>query len=240
MSCSNCGKSGSKVCSRCRCVTYCSSDCQAANWPRHKAVCRPDANGAQSSTGAVAGDVGPLPSVFLAKFLAADQIWTLSEQDEGHQKQQGYPCERILPLFDIGKLVGLTPKEEKRWQKMMPLAFEAQRSMLKIGQGQSVFVDKATFRSNFSLFSSRMFDPAVAEPNLFQNLLIAGGAVLCCLIPADPRYRRLKPFPPYEDAWEHNFLPVGANGMIDTETPIDRTLESYFREVRWPSSDIDW
>ena len=28
-----------KYCSRCRCVTYCSRDCQEANWPVHKPIC---------------------------------------------------------------------------------------------------------------------------------------------------------------------------------------------------------
>ncbi|KAF7325861.1 MYND-type domain-containing protein [Mycena kentingensis (nom. inval.)] len=43
--CNNCKKTDGadqfKRCSRCKQASYCSTDCQAANWPSHKATCRP-------------------------------------------------------------------------------------------------------------------------------------------------------------------------------------------------------
>ena len=36
-------RSNTKHCSRCRCVTYCSRECQVADWSRHKPACHNDA-----------------------------------------------------------------------------------------------------------------------------------------------------------------------------------------------------
>jgi NADH pyrophosphatase NudC (nudix superfamily) len=45
--CGQCGKSAKEVgknnlskCDRCRCVRYCSVDCQRANWKEHKQICK--------------------------------------------------------------------------------------------------------------------------------------------------------------------------------------------------------
>jgi hypothetical protein len=36
----SCRNAGTKVCSRCKKVNYCSTDCQRADWKRHKVVCK--------------------------------------------------------------------------------------------------------------------------------------------------------------------------------------------------------
>ncbi|KAJ7187249.1 hypothetical protein C8R46DRAFT_1059250 [Mycena filopes] len=41
MVCGNCSKrTGSRKCSRCKMMTYCDRDCQAAHWPTHKLHCK--------------------------------------------------------------------------------------------------------------------------------------------------------------------------------------------------------
>lgn len=42
--CSVCGKDAEKKCSRCKNVSYCSKQCQANDWNRHKQVCRKQQN----------------------------------------------------------------------------------------------------------------------------------------------------------------------------------------------------
>ncbi|KAJ6583620.1 hypothetical protein DFH09DRAFT_1144756 [Mycena vulgaris] len=42
MVCGNCLKaSGSQKCGRCKMMTYCNRECQAAHWPTHKPHCKP-------------------------------------------------------------------------------------------------------------------------------------------------------------------------------------------------------
>lgn len=38
--CFSCGKFAKQTCSRCGIATYCSKDCQAADWPNHKQICK--------------------------------------------------------------------------------------------------------------------------------------------------------------------------------------------------------
>lgn len=38
--CLKCKKQANKKCSRCGCAAYCSSECQNADWPQHKLMCK--------------------------------------------------------------------------------------------------------------------------------------------------------------------------------------------------------
>ena len=38
-----CGKSATASCGQCKKISYCSKDCQIADWPAHKIFCRDDA-----------------------------------------------------------------------------------------------------------------------------------------------------------------------------------------------------
>ena len=46
--CAHCGKPATTVCSRCRCVSYCSRECQKAAWRIHKLFCKQEGKEAQA------------------------------------------------------------------------------------------------------------------------------------------------------------------------------------------------
>ena len=39
--CVKCGEAGAKRCSKCHAVSYCSKECQVADWARHRRLCVP-------------------------------------------------------------------------------------------------------------------------------------------------------------------------------------------------------
>ena len=39
--CVKCGEAGAKQCSKCHAVSYCSKECQVADWTRHRRLCVP-------------------------------------------------------------------------------------------------------------------------------------------------------------------------------------------------------
>lgn len=39
MQCAVCGNPGTKKCSQCKAVFYCSTECQRKHWPEHKKTC---------------------------------------------------------------------------------------------------------------------------------------------------------------------------------------------------------
>ena len=57
--CFKCGDSdGVSMCSRCRVAVYCSANCQAQDWKRHKKVCKPSAPAAAAAAAAAADAAG--------------------------------------------------------------------------------------------------------------------------------------------------------------------------------------
>ncbi len=63
MSCYNCHENGSRRCTACLHVTYCSKACQAKHWSKHKPNCIPSQSSLHDLFDACRMDVFPIPSV---------------------------------------------------------------------------------------------------------------------------------------------------------------------------------
>ena len=82
--CDNCGKNESqltiplKCCAKCRQCSYCSRDCQKADWKNHKKVCRKQPAADQSSTNDLVAAFNALPRKQLAPSRSVDNHWHFS------------------------------------------------------------------------------------------------------------------------------------------------------------------
>lgn len=146
---------------------------------------------------------------------------------------EGYPTEQLIDVFsDPSKTLSPGAKELKKLRQHLPLLFPWVRPASADAPEKPMMVDEATFHAQWEAFSYSFlsnFD--------FDNVLIAGGAILACLLPPNPKYARLKPSNWKMEFCDYNFIDFEGI-QIDATTP-NRSLSQYMQEVRWPESDVD-
>ena len=77
------------------------------------------------------------------------------------------------------------------------------------------------------------FDGALRE-----NVLVAGGAVLACVVPPHPLYARLNP-EGYASSSDFEFAFTSTPYRMKDPHAPDATLAQYYQSCRWPDGDID-
>ena len=113
--------------------------------------------------------------------------------------------------------------------------FEAQLSLTK-----RCVVDKRTFATQFRDFTSGIFEGM--SPDLWANVIVAGGAVLGACLPLDRNWKTIPvvSIPGRSHAPLHDFSLVnGSSGYSSMDDSMTRTPAQFLSTVRWPGSDID-
>ena len=152
----------------------------------------------------------------------------------------GYPCQPLLKVhtLDDSDLKPLSVEEMTPMFSKVHILFSKQRGTgLRASQLDShvSMTNKDKYMEQFRGLTHGIFEQWGSE--LWDHVLIAGGAVLASILPADPHFACLARG--YIDpTWvDFNFGPCGANGR--PAAGVQNTLAKYMQEVRWPYGDID-
>ena len=161
-------------------------------------------------------------------------------------KVAGYPTEPVKRVFDAStqsELVVPSRKETQQALKRLPLDKQLfgyvrdERAKLYYGHkvGGPTTVDEATFRQQFEWFTWGVAD---WDPDMWKHVLVAGGAVLASLLPpmSAADMRRMKKFG--DLSWLEFDIYYGRMRNRSEDGPPS-TDSKFFREVRWPTADID-
>lgn len=170
----------------------------------------------------------PVKPTLTTKALAAASV----------ELEEGYPKETMRKVFDpeVQKLLAVPDKKElHRLFKSLPMS---KQLFFDIGERSRAkwrvsTVTEETFKRQLELFTWSLF--ADWDADMWQNVMLAGGAVLASLLPKDQQFKRLKPTPYRQfefDLYHGRMRPLG-------EDDPSRTEEQYFRETRWPLADVD-
>ena len=102
-------------------------------------------------------------------------------------------------------------------------------------------VDRATFQTAFKAFTHGVFEGFDAD--LWDNVLVAGGAVLASLLPLDTNWQRMIGNDFHTSPWAPLFYFVtrfsNDNDPFSVMTARQQTAEKFMKNVRWPDSDVD-
>lgn len=158
-------------------------------------------------------------------------------------EMEGYPTEAVKNVFDATTQAELMPPQRKEMQKLLKALPVTKQLFCEVGQAarraqsNTTTVDKSAFKRQLEWFTWGLF--AEWDAALWDNVLLAGGAVLASLLPPAPGYTRMKPLGnDGGQSWCEFDLYWGRMRRSPSDEP-DRTLEQYFRTTHWPTSDVD-
>jgi hypothetical protein len=158
----------------------------------------------------------------------------------------GYQTEEMLPLQDptiYATLVPLSKEEAKKLAKERGTLIlcewrQLQAKLLRPIDGSHVVVGRQEFTDQFSQFTSGLFEDW--DPALWENVLVAGGAVLGSLLPLPEGFETLQSWAGVEGVRE--IMPMFDFKMqhLYTSNRSPRSSSATFLGwKRWQGADID-
>lgn len=163
------------------------------------------------------------PASIQGQAAAADEVEV--------EEDPGYPEEPLLVLYKpstLPLLLSPTAKEAKRLQKQLPLIFPWVRHSCAVSPQTMTIVDKAAFQLQWDAFSCSLF--ASWSSTDFENILIAGGSILACILPAPANFTRLKHSPYNNSEWcDFNFVNFDGARLEADKPPT--MLTQYMQQV---------
>lgn len=157
------------------------------------------------------------------------------EQELLRLKEQGYPAEKSLQVWEAETQKLLIPAKSKRLLKKLPIAFAFIRRDYSSSK-KPLCVSRQRFEEQWHGFSSSMFKDWASSD--FNNVLVAGGAVLASLLPVPSNFMHLQPSY-YREEWiDFDFRSSDGREQRNATEPR-RSLEQFMQRTRWPHADID-
>jgi len=152
--------------------------CQKADWKSHKGACKLKA---------------------ASNSLVVDGSGKEAVDHKGSGEEEGYPNEALLKVHGAegAALAEPTKKELRKLLKSLPMMFsEGFENRSGRSDGRSTVVDKPTFLKHFHAFTGGVFKEW--EPSMWENVLVAGGAVLSSLLTMPKNFAVLKTSPSHQ------------------------------------------
>ena len=153
-----------------------------------------------------------------------------------------YPDEALQKIYGLNRsdLKPASMEEMMRLSHGLEVLFWEQRPEDMKASRQSptaiCVVEREKFVEQFQGITSGIFDDW--GPELWDHVMVAGGSVLCAVLPKAAGFARLGRGNCEPDYVEFNFSPSCANGRV-TYDKEDQSFAKYLQEVCWPSGDID-
>ena len=159
----------------------------------------------------------------------------------------GYPCEAPVLVHPPGAAgaadaagADFSPPKKKPapgTTPLPPIIFRLRGEDDCVAAGGRTVVGRALFLEQFAAFTCHAFD--AMTPEAWQNVVVAGGAVLGALLPLEQHWRRIAPSPFADESRDfvRRFRPTDQISRLEQDQLL--TPAKYLREVRWKSSDVD-
>jgi hypothetical protein len=157
--CVYCGQNHAKLDTRCGSVYYCSSECQKADWPMHKLLCKPFAQQTESSR--------PSPSHRRAILFPADQVSPAMIWIDCSTSDSSIPNDASKYLEDDGS--PFTSVSKQRIQKTPRLDRRALMDTVEVLYREDVMLD-ATKRPNKSI--DHTLGPSLFRPQVWRGPVV--------------------------------------------------------------------
>ena len=151
--------------------------------------------------------------------------------------QDGYPSETLERVYENRKastaFVPPSAKDEEARLRGCGLILPEVRDFVPLVSLRSVIVGEDLFEKAFQALTAGALKNWPED--LWSNVLVAGGAVLACLLPFPREYPHLEAakFMPWWDFKKLSRMWRRSSG----EKP--QTFESFARTTRWPTGDVD-
>jgi hypothetical protein len=149
-----------------------------------------------------------------------------------NKAKTAYPAEQLIDLFQerekSGVLDAPTGVKARKPATHLPVLFKylfSDRDPLV--QNGKLVVDRPTFKRQFSALTCNLFDDW--KPEDYTNLLVAGGAVLACVLPVEQGYQHLMPPLTAQKWFQHDFMPLRRSSKDK------RTFQEFIQDCRCPS-----
>jgi hypothetical protein len=159
----------------------------------------------------------------------------------------GYPCEPPLLVHPINASgaaetadASFVPPPRKQGTGTPPppppVVFRLRGVDDRLAAGGRTVVGRKLFAEQFAAFTCHAFD--AMTPEAWNNVIVAGGAVLGSLLPLEEMWRRIAPSPLAADNRDfvRRFRPSDPLSLIEQSS---LTPDKFLTEVRWPSADVD-
>ena len=169
-------------------------------------------------------EISSLPTVGGGAAAAAEEAAVREKADEGYPKE---PLCTVYEKLGFNKLLVVqTAKDTKKLLKRLPMVFPwaAQNA----AKNTSPVASKREFEENWAAFSCGIFSQWSTED--FNNVLVAGGSILACLLPKPAHFSRLRPGAHSEQWIDFNF--ANFDGSLMGSDQPSRTLEQYMQETQ--------
>ena len=155
----------------------------------------------------------------------------------------GYPEQALQKIYGMNRsdLKPASMEEMMRLNHGLEVLFWEQRPEdMKASRQSSTavcVVEREKFAEQFQGITSGVFDGW--GPELWDHVMVAGGSVLCSVLPKSPGFSRLGRGLSDPDLVEFNFSSTCANGRRLPEDKDDKSFAEYLQDVCWPNGDID-
>lgn len=175
----------------------------------------------------------------LARYCSKEhqrKSWKKHKSQCSKPEEGGYPTEPLTSLYDrdsnASEILHLTDKETKKFLRASPLIFA---NMMKLKAGCPCIVDWKQFSVQWEALTLSVFNEW--DDSLWENVLVAGGSVLMCLLPPHPLFTRRKASSIIGnfDFVFHSYF----EGIPLEHYEPSKDINYYMQNVRWPAGDID-